>query len=560
MKTLVNFALLLTLLCVVTYAQSRLPLSQIDPSGASNLQVIKFSAGTNRWAAGNVVWSEVGSKPPTFPPDTHTHVAGDVTSGIFAEARMPALTGDVTSTAGSVATTIASNAVTNSKILNSTISLGKLNTTGTANSTTFLRGDGAWSVPPSGGISDGDKGDITVSSSGTVWTIDAAVVAFGDIQDIPSDTLVGRDSTGTGSVESISLDSTFEFTGSSSIRRAALTGDVTASAGSNSTTIANGVVTNAKLANMPNGTVKCNTSGTGAPPSDCTSLPASMTQGSVTTIYTTVGANTYTVPTWAKTLQVCIVGGGGGGGSGRKGASGTARAGGPGGAGGGHNVTVFVVANLPGTPATLTVTVGAGGNGGTSQATNSTNGVAGTAGGATTVNSAGTVIAYAGGGNPGNGGTTSNASGGTGGVGWPGGSNGGTSSITAAGGAGAAAAGPAGGGAGGGVTTGNAAQNGGVGGNMSYLHRAPTGGGTAGTVAGTQAGGNGTAVSANTCFGGAGGGGGSANITSGTSGAGGVGGYPGGGGGGGGAALDSVTNSGAGGAGANGFARIIATP
>jgi hypothetical protein len=100
-----------------------------------------------------------------------------------------------------------------------------------------------------GGLADGDKGDITVSSSGTVWTIDNNVVTFAKFQQIATDRLLGRDAAGTGNITTISLDTTLEFTGSDVIRRAALTGDVTATAGSNATTIANNAVTTAKIAN-----------------------------------------------------------------------------------------------------------------------------------------------------------------------------------------------------------------------------------------------------------------------------------------------------------------------
>ena len=91
-------------------------------------------------------------------------------------------------------------------------------------------------------VADGDKGDITVSSSGAVWTIDHQAVTFAKMQHIPTSHLLGRHSSGSGDVQQIGIDGGLELQGAN-LRRAALTGDVTASAGSNSTTLANTAVT-----------------------------------------------------------------------------------------------------------------------------------------------------------------------------------------------------------------------------------------------------------------------------------------------------------------------------
>ena len=48
-----------------------------------------------------------------------------------------------------------------------------------------------------GGISEGDKGDITVSSSGAAWTIDANAVTFAKMQAVSANVLLGNDATGT---------------------------------------------------------------------------------------------------------------------------------------------------------------------------------------------------------------------------------------------------------------------------------------------------------------------------------------------------------------------------
>ncbi len=171
---------------------------------------------------------------------------------------------------------------------------------------------GAIRTLPAGWITGSMIAALTITGS----LIANGTITFGKIQDVTAPVVIGRGTAGTGSLEtltpatgisvtagsiapgndlaaveglagtglatrtasetwttrSVTGDSSITVTngdgvaGNPALSRAALTGDVTASAGTNATTIAAGVVSNSKLANMATQTFKGRTTaGTGSP-------------------------------------------------------------------------------------------------------------------------------------------------------------------------------------------------------------------------------------------------------------------------------------------------------
>src|SRR5690606_31386077 len=131
------------------------------------------------------------------------------------------------------------------------------------------------------GTSQGGQESVLFVYTGSRWqwvnnAIALASTINSRLANVPSPSLKGRTTASAGAPEDLTLVNSTTASwntatgGSLSIERAALTGDVTAPANSNATTIANDAVSNAKAANVPSPSLKGRTTAASGDPEDLT--------------------------------------------------------------------------------------------------------------------------------------------------------------------------------------------------------------------------------------------------------------------------------------------------
>lgn len=115
---------------------------------------------------------------------------------------------------GQLGSTLSSKTIDNTNTINT--DLTKLAIAGGTNGQVLsTNGSSSLSwITAGGGVSDGDKGDITVSGSGSSWTIDNDAVTYAKIQNVSAASkLLGRGDSGSGDTQEITIGSGLTMTG-----------------------------------------------------------------------------------------------------------------------------------------------------------------------------------------------------------------------------------------------------------------------------------------------------------------------------------------------------------
>ena len=172
------------------------------PRVLSGTGTFDFSAGTLLLASSQVNWASVNKTGSSL---------ADIPSRLFAD-----LQSKPTTLAGYGITDASTTSVINSWFADPST-------------------NGAFS--PSAWRSDLSLGALALLNTAGTAQLDNDAVTFAKIQNIATDRLLGRDTALTGDPEEITVGGGLEFTGTGGIQRSALTGAITASAGSSSTSL-----------------------------------------------------------------------------------------------------------------------------------------------------------------------------------------------------------------------------------------------------------------------------------------------------------------------------------